>query len=333
MSPQTTIASVVAILAIASSGTGAAATAPAPAPADDIVVVPWPVTTEMSLNVSMGYGTVPSTGTRFSWYSATLNDLSRFTVQLPLNGGCSTRAGTTQTAAEHDCEIAVNAGYFQFVPKPTYCLGQIVVDSAIQEWAPDGNPMFGILGNRSSFVGTLTSQDDISRLNVTYAVSGFGVLVRDGEIHHEGVRAAAAAVRRHKHFAKSVATTVDAASPQSLSSSVKAEEIAPRTVIGLDNYGQLVLVAIDGVEALDLGLTLAESAEIFSSSTPGFPFGGNVAHAINMDGGGSTTFTKTLPEGTTPHLYNRPTSTDIGDVVERNVTTIACIARQSFGQA
>ena len=43
----------------------------------------------------MGYGTVASTGTRFSWFSATVDDLSRFSVRLPADGGCTVRAGTS----------------------------------------------------------------------------------------------------------------------------------------------------------------------------------------------------------------------------------------------
>jgi hypothetical protein len=41
-----------------------------------------------------------------------------------------------------------------------------------------------------------------------------------------------------------------------------AEEIAPRTVAALDAQGRMLLAAIDGVEALGLGLTLTELAEV-----------------------------------------------------------------------
>lgn len=46
-----------------------------------------------------------------------------------------------------------------------------------------------------------------------------------------------------------------------------AEEIAPRTVAALDAQGRMMLAAIDGVEALGLGLTLTELAEVGGSSS------------------------------------------------------------------
>lgn len=271
-----------------------------------LVIIPWPNASDFahSLNVSMGYGTVSSTGTRFSWYAAILDDLSRFSVQLPA-AGCLERRGTQETATAFNCTVALNAGIFQYLPKPTFCLGELVVNSRIRQWASDNAPVFGVTADKKSFMGSLVKEQVIS-MNVTFGVSGFGLLVSNGTVHETGIKA--------------TGTAIHALHPNS-------SEIAPRTVIALDKIGRLVLVAIDGVEKKLLGLSLNETAEIFASATPGFALGGNIAYALNMDGGGSTTFVKRSIGilGAPPRIYNRPTSTDIGDIVERPVTSITCI--------
>jgi exopolysaccharide biosynthesis protein len=265
------------------------------------VVVPWPTPSATPLTTTMGYGTVNSTGTRFNWYASVLDDLSRFTVALP-DGGCAVRSTTTATANLRGCEVAVNFGYFQFSPKPTYCLGEIVINGTIEQWADDGAPMLSMTANRTTLIGAL-AQGDVAARHVTFASAGFGIIVLDGKVHEAGVARASAAVRALRPT---------------------AEEVAPRTVAGVDAQGRLVLAAIDGVEALNLGTTMNETAEIFAGGAAGFPF--TLQHAINFDGGGSTTFSKSSPFWPFPaRVYNRPTDTDVGDVTERNVTSIACI--------
>lgn len=263
-------------------------------------IVPWPTPSANSLQIKMGYGVVNSTGTRFNWYAAQLDDLSRFTVALP-SQGCAVRDTTTATARLHGCAAATNFGYFQFSAKPTYCLGNIVVNSSIVLWSGDGNPMMAVTNTKTTIMGVL-AKSDIAKYGITFAASGFGTIVLDGEINKDGIE-------RTKKAIKSLRPT--------------AEEIAPRTVAGLDSQGRLFLVAIDGVEALNLGLTIDETAEIFAKGSIGFPYA--LAHAINFDGGGSTTMS-TSPLWPFPaQIFNRPTDTDTGPITERDVTTIACI--------
>ena len=88
-------------------------------------VFPWPApsaTGPAALQTNMGYGTVQSTGTRFNWYSLTLPDPSRFSYALSTTG-CDKLQKTTVTAVHHQCVAAFNAGFFQFKPDPTFCLG------------------------------------------------------------------------------------------------------------------------------------------------------------------------------------------------------------------
>lgn len=249
----------------------------------------------------MGYGTVTATGKRFNWYAATLDDLSRFSLQVPLEG-CSVRATTTDTANVHKCVVASNSGFFQFTAKPTYCLGELVVNSTIIEWANDGSPMISVTKN-STVVGTLT-KDEVTSMGIVHGVSGFGIIQLDGKPHAPGIEEARSRI-------KALRPT--------------AEEIAPRTIAALDASGRLIIVAIDGVEALQLGITMTEAADIFSGGATGFPF--KTLHAINLDGGGSTTLSAspTLTNLLPAQLYNRPTDTDTGPISERSVTCIFCI--------
>ena len=267
-----------------------------------VVEIPWPTPSTTPLNISMGYATVVSTGTRFNWYSATLDDVSRFSVQLPA-AGCAVLQSTTATARANDCAVGSNAGFFQFSPKPTYCLGEVVVDGKIIEWANDGSPLVAVTRN-STIIGPLV-KDDIARLGVVYATSGFGVIVESGAPSPAGVERARAAI---------------------LALRPTAEEVAPRTIFAVDRAGRVVIVAIDGVEKLNLGVTLTEAAAIFSGGATGFP--GDFLHAVNMDGGGSTTFSSSPLWPFPAQVFNRPTDTDFGPISERAVTNIFCIKGQ-----
>ncbi len=264
-----------------------------------IVEIPWPRPSTSPLNVTMGYATVVSTGTRFNWYSATLDDVSRFSVQLP-STGCAALQTTTTTARANDCAVGANAGFFQFSPKPTYCLGEVVIDGKIIEWANDGSPLVAFSRN-STIIGPLV-KDDIARLGVVYATSAFGVIVENGVLSPAGVERARAAIRALRP---------------------SAEEVAPRTIFAVDRAGRVVVVAIDGVEKLNLGITLTEAAAIFSGGATGFP--GDFTYAVNMDGGGSTTFSSSPLWPFPAQVFNRPTDTDFGPISERAVTNIFCI--------
>jgi exopolysaccharide biosynthesis protein len=272
-----------------------------------VVSVPWPAPSAKSLNLTMGYGVVNATGTRFNWYMATLDDLSRFSIQLPV-GGCAVRATTTATAVASKCAVAVNAGFFQFSPKPTYCLGEVVVGGVVEEWADDGSPLFATsVSGRTTYLGPLT-RADIAAKNITSASSGFGFIVSGGRVNAAGVaraRSAEAAMRRSR--------------------GQRSEEIAPRTVLAVDAQGRAMVVAIDGVEALLLGVTVDELADIFTGGAVGAE-ALKAEHAINMDGGGSTTMSASPLWPLDAVLFNRPTDTDTGPITERLVTCIACIA-------
>jgi hypothetical protein len=55
----------------------------------------------------------------------------------------------------------------------------------------------------------------------------------------------------------------------------------PRTIAGVDGHGRIMLATIDGRSVDSLGLSIAESAAVADAL--------GMAHAVNLDGGGSTT--------------------------------------------
>ena len=158
------------------------------------IEVPWPAATAIALNVTLGYASVKSTGTRFNWYAATLDDLSRFSVRLPA-AGCAVLQKTTVTSLASDCAVATNAGYFQFKAAPTFCLGELVLGGKVVQWSGDGNPLFAMTSNRTTVIGAL-SQADVAALGVTFGVSGFGTIVENGRVSAAGAQALQASVSR-----------------------------------------------------------------------------------------------------------------------------------------
>ena len=59
------------------------------------------------------------------------------------------------------------------------------------------------------------------------------------------------------------------------------ERRAPRTAIGIDDVGNLILVVVDGRQTLSKGLTMLELADLMHSI--------GARQAMNLDGGGSST--------------------------------------------
>jgi hypothetical protein len=86
----------------------------------------------------------------------------------------------------------------------------------------------------------------------------------------------------------------------------------PRTLVGWNPAGDLMLVTVDGRQSHSSGVSLVEAADVLRKvgATSGF----------NLDGGGSTTFVSLAPGATTPRVLNRPS-----DGNERRVTTVIAV--------
>ena len=145
-------------------------------------------------------------------------------------------------------------------------------------------PSFSVTGDGKLWaIGTLNSSV-ASSLNVTQSLNGFGWLVRDG-------------------------ANVVPDEPNAY--------IAPRTAIGVTKSGKLLILEVDGCEQArhclwDIGKTEFSLAELLIQH--------GAHHAINLDGGGSSSF---VVNGT---VKNHPTDFDLWSLKkERAVTVISCI--------
>jgi exopolysaccharide biosynthesis protein len=131
-------------------------------------------------------------------------------------------------------------------------------------------------------LGRLTP-DDVTKLAPTQLLSGFGWLVRNGT------------------------AVIDTTT-----------EIAPRTAIGVDKDGRLMILEVDGIEHSTpaQGLTIQQTATWFRDL--------GAVNAINLDGGGSSVawYNNTI--------VDHPTSDDSGRWGERPSTTMTCIKGGPF---
>ncbi|HSP34392.1 MAG TPA: phosphodiester glycosidase family protein, partial [Thermoanaerobaculia bacterium] len=104
--------------------------------------------------------------------------------------------------------------------------------------------------------------------NVTDAVSGPNILVRDGAV----------TIEPYTHGYADVAS--------------------PRTAVGVDAKGNVLIFVIDGRQpGYSMGVTLDELAELMAKE--------GVVDALNLDGGGSTTFAARTPGTDGVTMFNR----------------------------
>lgn len=145
--------------------------------------------------------------------------------------------------------------------------GLLVMDGV--EWNPvDGDGFFAILKDGSAMIGTKADYDTYKE-QIQEAVGGFGAtLIKDGEV----------AINKSSGYYTSRAS---------------------RTAIGITAEGKVVMMVLDGrQEPFSAGGSMEEIAQIMLDA--------GCVEAINLDGGGSTTYLS-KPEGSdTLQLVNRP---------------------------
>jgi len=216
-------------------------------------------------------------------YLVNVSSSDIFTVQRPAT---KSLAVVSQQAVEHGCNIAINGGPFQTNGD---CVGGVVMDGkVVMNDFQETNVGFGITFTREWILGGIKNASEATTLQVEHYVTGFDWLVYDGEVavqHEEDLH-----LRHHDR--------------------------APRTAIGVTETGHLLLLVVDGCEAClrHRGLTWEELATLFQSH--------GVHHAINLDGGSSTTLLQDF------QVLNVPTCHDVPWKCERPVATIVCLQQQ-----
>ena len=215
-------------------------------------------------------------------FEAVFDNASPYFRAFPPHGGspCGKRVKTSVTANAHGCRWATNGGPFNMKTGGCDC-GVAISNGQVFGTGGWGHTQFGVTGDGAWVIGQI-NETVATALNVTNSVNGFSWLVRDGEI----------AVG-------------------------KGGAVAPRTAIGVKKDGKLLSLEVDGCEPQagclwTLGKTVHAMAQLLVAR--------GAYHAINLDGGGSSS---TVEDG---KVIDHPTDRDrwlLRD--ERAVTTIVCV--------
>jgi len=204
-----------------------------------------------------------------------------FSVQANTEN-CTGLSKVSDQAAAHNCRYATNAGPFSSLIKGG-CIGAVISQghTAASDFAST-HTMFGLTASGDWLLGNVGSASQAKELGVTELVTGFNWLVYNSSI-----------------------TVAQAGG-----------ELAPRTAVGVDTMGRLLIVEVDGCEKCPSGkgFTMKQIAEFMVSPKV------NAVHAINLDGGGSSTF---YANG---KVIDYPTCFDIPYKCERKVANILCVA-------
>lgn len=189
---------------------------------------------------------------------------------------------TSQQAKSNSCQVATNGGPFESLTNGV-CTGAVLMDgNVISGRFSSSSVGFGKTQGNRWVLGGLADENEAQQIGVTDFVTGFGWLVYNGRA---------------------------VVSDNNPTGAVKA----PRTAIGINPQGELLLLVVDGCQKCwrRKGATLQQMAETLVKI--------GAKHAINLDGGGSSTF---VHDG---EILNRPTCLDIPFPCERPVTTVMCL--------
>ena len=247
----------------------------------NFIAIPFPPPPFPALTASRFSGLYPPTRRPYSATLATFADASRFALALNANG-CKDHAPVSSTASAGGCVYATNAGFFDFPPHAA-CEGNLYINSSMLQYTSEVYANFGTTAN-ASFIGFLTAAA-AAALSPRHLVSGRGWLLREGR------------------------DNVNASGDLDPSSAFVKEK-APRTGVGIAQNGGLMLLTVDGIEGSS-GADLHEFAALLAEL--------GAWHAVNLDGGGSTT---SWYDG---KVFNQPHCSDTHVVCERAVTTAACV--------
>ncbi|XP_061923262.1 N-acetylglucosamine-1-phosphodiester alpha-N-acetylglucosaminidase-like [Entelurus aequoreus] len=217
-------------------------------------------------------------------------------------GGCDLRkfASVEESAQAGGCLYALNAGFFY----PTgECLGNVVSDGRLVK--SDGrlvknsggmqNAQFGIRRDGTLVFGYLSEEDILDQSNpFVQLVSGVVWLLRKGQVYiSSSLKAECDKLQGSGEFSYFI------------------DVVSARTAVGHDAQGRLILFQLDGKTG-KRGVSLWEMADLMKEK--------GVINAINLDGGGSSTF---VSNGL---VANAPSDDCEADKrCARRVSTILCV--------
>lgn len=213
-------------------------------------------------------------------------------------GGCGMNKCATveETAKAAGCLYAQNAGFFN--TSSCKCLGNVVSDGRLmQDSGGVQNAQFGIRKDGTLVFGYLSEEDVLDQSNpFVQLVSGVVWLLRNKEVYiEESLKAECDKMQETGNFRHFV------------------DVVSARTAVGHDAEGRLILFHIEGQTGVR-GMNLWEVAEFLKKY--------GVINAINLDGGGSSTY---VNHGS---LASYPSDHCIPDGrwrCARRVSTILCV--------
>ncbi|XP_036930218.1 N-acetylglucosamine-1-phosphodiester alpha-N-acetylglucosaminidase-like [Acanthopagrus latus] len=213
-------------------------------------------------------------------------------------GGCgmNQRATVEDTAQAAGCLYAQNAGFFN--TKTGQCLGNVVSDGRkVQDSNGVQNAQFGIRRDGTLVFGYLSQDDVLDQSNpFVQLVSGVVWLLRNGEVYiNQSLMAECDKTQETGNFH----TFIDV--------------VSARTAVGHDAEGKLILFQIDG-QTEQRGMSLWEVAEFLKKN--------GVINAINLDGGGSSTY---VMDGSLASYPSDHCKSDSRWRCGRHVSTILCV--------
>jgi len=212
-------------------------------------------------------------GQRVTAHSALIPNACNHFHIYPPRGGCPGAINTSTTARGQRCGFATNGNFFD--TSDGGCLGYIISDGTTVANSFQFDAFFGIA--KGAFVVGQLNDSDIRALQPQQLISAKPWMVRDGK-----------------------------------NTQTPGGEIAPRTAIGYNSKGELILLVVDGAEVQDIGFTLYQLGELMLRL--------GIVEGINLDGGGSSV---AYYNG---KVISKPTcDDDIHHICERPVTSITCI--------
>lgn len=191
-------------------------------------------------------------------------DLSDENLTLRAIGSNTHRETTKQTHDRHNGILSINGGYFA----ATSSVSALISDGEIIAPGPSGETprgAFGMLNGKPQITWTLAAEDKIpfnillpdgkkgKAFSATQAVGGGPVLMKDGKIHVTTKEEGFGGSHTIRH---------------------------PRTAIGYDGQGHLIMMVVDGRQKASAGVTLPELATLMKMT--------GAKEALNLDGGGSS---------------------------------------------
>ncbi|XP_060905488.1 N-acetylglucosamine-1-phosphodiester alpha-N-acetylglucosaminidase-like [Labrus mixtus] len=271
----------------------------------------WPTRSHGGLPVAESTVFVSSVPQSSRWvygHMTVVNDPLRTVSVLEPGGpggcGMNQRATVEETAAAAGCLYAQNGGFFN--TKTSECHGNLVSDGRlVQDSGGIQNAQFGIREDGTLVFGFLSQEEVLDQSNpFVQLISGVVWLLRNGEVYiNQSLQAECDKTQETGFFRKF------------------ADVVSARTVVGHDAEGRLILFQIDGQTGIR-GMSLWEVADTLKQY--------GIINAINLDGGGSSTY---VVDG---RLASYPSDHCIPDGrwrCGRRVSTILCVHQRRCNPA